>query len=113
MCRSHASSFPARSATPRARCPWSDTAPGLMFCTCWSGGGSGDDASVGARRAQEAARHHAEPRANFDRVRGRGQPDRRLRQCVERGLKMVRADVRSVNEVNAPFAEDKLTIEEL
>ena len=46
-----------------------------------------DDPFVGARRAQEAARHHAQPGADFDRGRGRRRPHRRLRECVERGVR--------------------------
>jgi hypothetical protein len=35
--RSHASSFPAKSAIQRAPFPWSDMAPGLTCCTCLRG----------------------------------------------------------------------------
>ena len=46
----------------------------------------GDDPFVGARGAQEGARHHRQPGADFDRGRGCRRPHRRLRQRAERGL---------------------------
>ena len=46
----------------------------------------GDDPFVGARGAQEAARHHRQSGAHLDRLRGPRRPHRRLRQRPERGV---------------------------
>ena len=50
----------------------------------------GDDPFVGARGAQEGARHHRQSGAHLDRGRGRRRLDRRLRECAQRGLEKSR-----------------------